>query len=366
MKTINDSLKRTIRSWFNVSFALLVCLFFLILFSCQKDEENLLSQKSVNGMNMTVFSASSCKASVLYYGHQIFKRVHGKPFTETQKIENPDFELFNDNFVLMILNGDNKKTRVSSAEIRIDGRLIVGPKAFSKNVSFIRKKLHGLTPESILEVKLNGTPGSFIDLWIEGTLKEEMTVTDVEGNVYKTVTIGTQVWMAENLKTTKYKDGAEIPIVTGTTPSTGAYCYYEKDISNKAIYGALYNWYTVNTGKLCPIGWHTPSRVEWQTLTDYLGGFYVAGGKMKEQGYNHWFAPNTSATNESGFTALPGGIGVTTFFYKGESAYFWSSSEYETNNSWSYYVNLFYNSPAGGIGGATFKENGYSVRCLKN
>jgi uncharacterized protein (TIGR02145 family) len=364
MKPTNDFLKRTILTWFNVSCALFVCLSFLVLFSCQKDEENLLNQKSINGINMTPFSASSCKTSVLYYGHQIFRRVHGKPFVETQKIENPDFELFNDNFVLMILNGDNKKTRVSSAEIRIDGKLIVGPRAFSKSVSFIRKKLHGLTPESILEVKLNGTPGSFIDLWIEGTLKEEMTVSDVEGNVYKTVTIGNQVWMAENLKTTKYNDGTNITMAAGNLPTTEAYFYYDNDISNKDIYGALYNWYAVNTAKLCPTGWHVPNNAEWQTLTDYLGGFYVAGGKMKEEGYNHWLAPNTGATNESGFTALPGGWAIHA--YMGESAYFSSSSEYETNNSWSYYLNLFYNSSAGGIGGATFKEYGYSVRCLKN
>ena len=105
-----------------------------------------LSQKSFNDINIAPLSVSSCKTSVLYYGHLIFRRVNGKPSVGTQKIENPDFELFNDNFVLMILNGDNKKTRVSSAEIRIDGKLIVGPKAFSKNVSFIRKRLHGLNP----------------------------------------------------------------------------------------------------------------------------------------------------------------------------------------------------------------------------
>jgi hypothetical protein len=173
MKPINYSFKRTIHSWFGISDGLLIFLFFLFLFSCQKDEENLLNQKSTNGINITPFSPASCKTSVLYYGHQIFRRVHGKPFVETQKIENPDFELFNDNFVLMILNGDNKKTRVSSAEIWIDGILIVGPSDFSKKISFITKPISGLTPESVLEVKLNGAPGSFIDLWIEGNLKPD-------------------------------------------------------------------------------------------------------------------------------------------------------------------------------------------------
>ena len=364
MTSITNSLKRN--HGLKASVALLPCLLLLILFSCQKDEENLINQKSTYGINITPISAYTNKKSVLYYGHQIFRRVNGKPFTETRKIENPDFELFNDNFVLMILNGENKRTRVSSAEVRIDGKLIVGPGAFSKNVSFIKRKLHRLSPESILEVKLKGTPGSFIDLWIEGTLKEEMTVTDVEGNVYKTVKIGTQVWMAENLKATKYNNGIPIPIALGVLPITAAYSYYDDNIANKDIYGALYNWYAVNTAKLCPTGWHVPNNGEWNILTDYLGGFYLAGGKMKEEGYNHWLAPNTGATNESGFTALPGGHGINYFFGKGENAYFQSSTEYESNNSWSYYLNLFYNNSAGGIGGATFKENGYSVRCLKN
>jgi|WetSurSiteA1Bulk_404760.scaffolds.fasta_scaffold03100_4 uncharacterized protein (TIGR02145 family) len=312
MKPINYSFKRTIHSWFDVSGVLLLFLFFLFLSSCQKDEENLLNRESINGIKTTPNSASLCKTSVLYYGHQIFRRVHGKPYVGTQKIENPDFKLFNDNFELMILNGNNKKTRVSSAEIRIDGKLIVGPKAFSKNVSFIKKRLHKLTPESVLTVKLNGTQGGFIDLWIEGTLKEEMTVTDIDGNVYKTVTIGTQVWMAENLKTTRYKDGSKIPLITESSesanPPTPAYYWYDNDEATyKNTYGALYNWYTVNTGKLCPAGWHVPTEPEFNSMIAYLGSMSVAGGKLKEAGTTHWESPNIGATNETGFTALPGG-----------------------------------------------------------
>ena len=183
---------------------------------------------------------------------------------------------------------------------------------------------------------------------------------------YLTVKIDTQTWMAENLKTTKYNDGTAITQVAGSEPSTEAYTYYDNDISNLNIYGALYNWYAVNTGKLCPTGWHVPYLAEWNTLADFLGSVFVAGGKMKEKGYNHWFTPNTGATNERGFGALPGGKGVTNFFSKGENAYFWSSSEYESNNSWSYYTQLSYDSYLVGIGGATVKEYGFSVRCLKD
>jgi uncharacterized protein (TIGR02145 family) len=138
------------------------------------------------------------------------------------------------------------------------------------------------------------------------------TAKDVDGNVYNTVTIGAQVWMAENLRTTKYNDGTSIPLVTDSTKwsdlSTPAHCWYNNDkASYKATYGALYNWYTVATDNLCPTGWHVPTTAEWQILKDYLGSS-VDGGKLKESGTTHWKSPNKGATNESGFTALPGGL----------------------------------------------------------
>jgi uncharacterized protein (TIGR02145 family) len=136
-------------------------------------------------------------------------------------------------------------------------------------------------------------------------------VTDVDGNVYHTVTIGTQVWMVENLKTTKYNDGTSIPYVTEELSwvnlTTPAYCYYDNIEGYKSSYGALYNQYVIMTGKLCPPGWHVPSYTEWNTLMYYLGGSNVAGGKLKEAGASHWLDPNTAATNETGFTAFAGG-----------------------------------------------------------
>jgi uncharacterized protein (TIGR02145 family) len=183
-------------------------------------------------------------------------------------------------------------------------------------------------------------------------------------NDYLTVKINTQIWMAENLKTTKYNDGTAITKIAGSEPITEAYTYYNNDISNLNIYGALYNWYAVNTGKLCPTGWHVPNKAEWSILSDFLGGLLIAGGKMKETGYKHWLAPNTGATNKSGFGGLPGGIGTTTFGDKGTWAYFWSSNEYD--NSWSYFCELYNTGTVGGIAGATLKERGMSVRCLKD
>lgn len=115
------------------------------------------------------------------------------------------------------------------------------------------------------------------------------TVKDYDGNVYKTVKIGNQVWMAENLRTTRYNDGKLVPYVTDNTEwsnlSTPGYCYYNNDITNKDIYGAFYNWYAVNTGKLAPKGGHIPTEAEWKVLTDYLGGEGIAGGKLKEIGF---------------------------------------------------------------------------------
>jgi len=173
------------------------------------------------------------------------------------------------------------------------------------------------------------------------------TVKDNDDNVYNTVTIGTQVWMKEDLRATKYSDGSSIPLVTDTDEwinlTSPAYCWYDNDKEGiDAKYGALYNWYTVNTGKLCPQGWHVPSYEEFKTLSEFLGGDDIAGGKLKETGTNHWLAPNTGATNESGFTALPGGDRDTygEFWYLGEVGGWWSSTLYTTAGT-AYLMGLY-------------------------
>lgn len=137
-------------------------------------------------------------------------------------------------------------------------------------------------------------------------------LTDFDGNTYNTVTIGDQTWMQENLRVTKLNDGTRIPCVTDEDTwlytNEPGYGWYDNDASTYGeLYGAMYNWYTVTTGSLCPDGWHVPTDAEWATLTDFLGGEEIAGGKLKEAGTEHWDSPNTDATNESGFTALPGG-----------------------------------------------------------
>src|SRR5574344_2201952 len=195
------------------------------------------------------------------------------------------------------------------------------------------------------------------------------SITDIDGNTYKTVTIGTQTWMAENLKVTKYNDGIAIPNVTDNTAwrelTTGALCDYGNTPSNSATYGTLSNWRAVNTGKLCPTGWYVPSDAEWTELTDYLGGASVAGGKLKETGATHWNSPNTGATNETGFTALPGGYRLSSgsFLDIGSDGSWWSATEYDTDYAWS--RSLGYGSSSVDRG-SNNKELGFSVRCVRD
>jgi uncharacterized protein (TIGR02145 family) len=154
-------------------------------------------------------------------------------------------------------------------------------------------------------------------------------IKDIDGNTYQTVWIGDQLWFAENLKTTHYNDGTPIPNVTDDTAwsalITGARSYYGNDsTTNAPVYGALYNWYAEENGKLCPSGWHVPTDTEWTVLTNYLGG---DGGKLKEVGTVHW-NNSTGATDEFGFTALPGGrrLDSGAFSFIGDYGYWWSAT----------------------------------------
>jgi uncharacterized protein (TIGR02145 family) len=199
---------------------------------------------------------------------------------------------------------------------------------------------------------------------------QSQTVKDVDGNVYKTVIIGTQFWMAENLRTTRYKDSTSIPLVTDNKAwkalTTPAYCWYNNnETANKNTNGALYNWYTVYTNKLCPMGWHIPKDVEWQTLTTYLGGENIAGGKLKEIGTTHWISPNTGATNETGFTALPGGshYDYGAFGHSGYFGYWWSATEYSASDANLRYICYIFR---GLYGNHYNKQYGFSVRCIKD
>lgn len=193
------------------------------------------------------------------------------------------------------------------------------------------------------------------------------TVTDQDGNEYATIQIGTQVWIAENLRTTKYCNGDLIPNVTDYTEwqnlTTGAWSHYNNDSQYDTLYGKLYNWYAVNdTRNICPCEYHVPTDAEWTILTDYLGGETVAGGKMKSTGTQYWLSPNTDATNESGFSGLPGGFRNFdgAFSNVGNYGYWWSSTGNGTDGAWFRYLTDDFGSFSGS------KGLGLSVRCLRD
>jgi uncharacterized protein (TIGR02145 family) len=203
--------------------------------------------------------------------------------------------------------------------------------------------------------------------------------TDGDGNNYPVIETGTggrkcppQTWMAANLKTTKYNDGITIiPQVTDKTAWSNldahGYCWYDnKDAEYKDIYGALYNWYALNSGKLCPVGWRIASNDDWLHFTDYfLGGASIAGGKLKETDTAHWKSPNAGATNKSGFTARPGGFRNYdgSFSDIGSYGYWWSATANDATTAWA--RSMYYDNDDVGKNSYN-KKDGFSVRCMKD
>jgi len=197
------------------------------------------------------------------------------------------------------------------------------------------------------------------------------TIKDIDGNVYQIVKIGDQWWMAENLKTARYRSGEAIQNIVDELAwknlTSGAVCGYFNNESSIEDYGRLYNWYAVTDSRgIAPAGWHVPTDEEWQTLITYLGGITVAGSKMKEAGILHWSSPNTDATNESGFTALPGGYRRSDngeYIKMGQQGTFWTLTFYDDQHAYSW--NLFYNKA---VATQLFnvKSDGVAVRCVKD
>ena len=216
-----------------------------------------------------------------------------------------------------------------------------------------------------------GTPHTCGATNVHNPNKSYGTVKDIDGNTYKTIQVGTQTWMAENLKVTKYRNGVSIPNITDNTQwvnnTTGAFCSYNNNTSNDCPYGKLYNWYAVaNSNQLCPTGWHVPTDEEWTTLTNFLGGESVAGGKMKSTGTQYSIGSDANATNSSGFSGLlAGGRNYTDGAYEevGVIGGWWSSTEPSIGLAWNRLLLYF-------IGEVSRNDtnmgNGNSVRCIKD
>ena len=199
------------------------------------------------------------------------------------------------------------------------------------------------------------------------------TMFDIDGNSYRTITIGDQIWMAENLRTTKYRNGDNMPNINSNSEwvalTSGGYSNYdnETDLDKLATNGSLYNWFAVSDNRnIAPEGWHVATYDEWTELANYLGGITVSGGKSKESGNSHWNSPNTGANNSSGFTALPTGRREYTdgsFINIGFNGFWWSSTAYNPDYSW--YFQLNYDTEY--INAANFhKQYGFSVRCVRD
>jgi len=202
--------------------------------------------------------------------------------------------------------------------------------------------------------------------------QKPVSVKDADGNVYRTITVGDQVWMAENLRATRLNDGTAITNETDMTKwvqvTTPAFCWVNNDEKTKNEYGAMYNWHTVNTGKLCPAGWRVATDEDWTRLTDFLGGVQVAGGKLKEKGTARWKDPNAGATGETGFSAVPAGYrygyfwAQGTFYETGLNGYYWTGTVCTDTHAWSRTMNAGNTKVYRSI---FVNNNGFSVRCIK-
>lgn len=275
-----------------------------------------------------------------------------------------------DNFTITVRNGKGKY-KVTKMEIRVDGKLVITYKDF-KGKSSVTKSVSAISPSSILQVKIEGSRGRFIEVVIRGVSRFS-SVSDIEGNVYRTVRIGDQLWMAENLKSTKLNDGTPIPLVTDngewlniSAEHLSAFCWYNNNSDFKETYGALYNWEAAGKDNICPTGWHLPDEQDFYALCLYIDpesamGYYsgVAGGALKETGTDHWESPNAGATDEYGFSALAGGYRNVegAFVSIGKVGSWWSDSGLAS-------MGLTYNDTY-----ASFSEGGNeygrSIRCIK-
>jgi uncharacterized protein (TIGR02145 family) len=272
------------------------------------------------------------------------------------------------------VNANNASTTVSFVyglsilSMDLNATAIPSPVTGNTNTTVIAD-LTGLVPGQTYYyyIKTESSGGAMLGETL--TFSTPVQAMDGSGNLYNAIVIGTQTWMQENLKTTQYNDGSAIPNITDNATwdalTSPAYAWYDNNIANKVTYGALYNWYAVETGKLCPVGWHVPTDAQLTQLTNYVGGESVAGGKLKETGTTHWISPNEEATDEYGFTALPGGDRLLNgvFYSIGGIGSWWSSTDTLSIYAWHRFVwnnyirfSRIYDS----------KTNGISVRCLKD
>ena len=359
-----------------------ITFFIALITSCNKNED----------YSETELSKDLTVEGILYHGIDTFFSSSGKVVTEIRELSGVNLNYL-ENLTLKVQNGNSNATMVSQFEIKIDGEIVLSSGDFTKKTNMISKEITGLTRSSVLEVTLDKTKDGFITMLIQGVLIDGV-ISDIDGHLYKTVKIGDNVWMAENLRTSHYNDGTPITHITDnaiwsstlqrideytTAPYIvqGAYSWYNNDNTFENPYGKLYNFGAVETGRLCPVGWHVPSSTEFYDLFDSykvkdpnnpMDSYGIIGNELIEAGSSHWIDP--IGTNETGFTALPGGSRGSTgiFFGLGHQSAYWSSTgnhpDLYTGSGMSFFLpweqsttpTMMYRS----------LEDGYSIRCLKN
>ncbi|MBU4486745.1 MAG: fibrobacter succinogenes major paralogous domain-containing protein [Candidatus Delongbacteria bacterium] len=242
------------------------------------------------------------------------------------------------------------------------------------NISFLTRLffLTAIILTAIFMISCSSDSNSTVDPFVDHT-GEIGTVTDIDGNVYPTIGIGGQIWMASNLKVTHYRNEEMVPNLTDnaewSATTSGAYCSYNNDPANSVVYGHLYNWYAViDSRNIAPEGWHVPTESEWDKLINWLGGENSAGSRLKEAGTTHWSLSNSDATNESEFTALPGGMKFSSYYMNLNTQCYFRTRSYWDLVGTIVPVNYSLHSDSLSVFSYSlqYKEMGMSVRCVKN
>lgn len=339
----------------------------LIIVSCEKQESD---REDISGQGSFSPAAIQNTSEILFTQNFIITSPKEGLVTSIL-LENTSFSGY-ENFMITVQNGDAGRTKVTRIDISLEN-VIITHKNFKKNINSITMPVRELTSSSVLNVRLEGTAGRFVIVTITASLKAS-TVADIDGNIYKTIKIGDQWWMAENLKTTRLNDGTAIPLIEQNSEwlitaanHLPALSWYDNDTGNKNTYGALYNWAAAGNNRLCPAGWHVPDESEVFELSFFIdpeseNGYYssISGGALKENGTEHWNSPNTGATDEYGFTARPGGTRNVegNFINLGTAGSWWSDDGLASYNMLYDDASLLFSE-----GG---NEYGRSVRCVKD
>jgi len=319
-------------------------------------------------LGLVLLSANSYKKN-----EEPEKLILTKPIVKTIVVNNITLTTASSGGIITNNGGDRIITRGvcwgTNQNPSISDNIIEENLLYNRNDSSFISNITGLKANTTYYVRAYATKSIGVGYGNEESfsiiIDSDNSVIDIDGNIYSTIIVGTQVWIKENLKVTHYRNGDPILNVPDPTQwsslTTGAYCNYKNDVNNGDIYGRLYNWYAVNDIRgLAPNGWHIATDDEWTVLTTFLGGESYSGGMLKEIGTSHWNNPNLGASDIIGFAALPGGnLGNNTFWDIGINGLWWCSTEKSASTAMS--ISIKFNSISLNRGLADNKFIGFQV-----